>query len=96
MTETISLPRTAKGKRPQVFDDPAVDHVVTMCLELATELYSVYARLNAVERLLDKNGALDRAALDAYAPDETAQAELAEWRELFLERMFRTIRADQG
>jgi hypothetical protein len=96
MVDKISLPKIAKGKRPVVFDDPSIDHLVTMVLEMSAELYAVYQRLDTVERLLDEAKVVDRSKIDAYKPDAAAEAERAEWRELFLERLFRTVRADRG
>lgn len=96
MTDPISLPRVAKGKRPQFFEDKAVDHLVTMVLELSTELYAVYARLDSLERHLADKGVVDPAELEAFVPGEAGQNERLAWREQLLERLFRTISADQG
>ena len=96
MADKIALPKVAKGKRPVVFDDPNIDHLVTMVLEMSAELYAVYQRLDTVERMLDEAKVIKRKKIDAYEPDADAEAERAEWRELFLERLFRTVRADRG
>lgn len=96
MTDRTSLPRVAKGKRPQFFEDKSVDHLVTMVMELSAELYSVYGRLDSLERYLAEKNLVDRKALDAFIPDEAGQAERLAWRELLLERLFRTISADRG
>lgn len=95
MREPITLPRVAKGKRPQFFDDKSVDHLLTMVLELSTELYAVYGRLDSLERYLAENGTVKLAALNAFTPDEEAQADRLAWREQLLERLFRTVSADQ-
>jgi hypothetical protein len=91
----IDLPRRSKGKRPHFFDDPSVDHLMTMILELSTELSVVYSRLDTLERVLADARLIDRKALEAYEPDEKAEAERAEWRSLFLDRLFRTIRTGE-
>ena len=96
MTDKIALPKIAKGKRPVVFEDANIDHLVTMVLEMSAELYAVYQRLDTVERMLDEAKLVDRTKIDDYQPSEAAEAERAEWRELFLERLFRTVRADRG
>lgn len=96
MTDAISLPRATKGKRAQFFDDKAVDHLVTMVTELSTELYTVYARLDSLERYLATKNVVDRAELDSFLPDEAAQEERLAWRELFLDRLLRSVKADRG
>ena len=99
MTDTpvppAKLPRQSKGKRPQFFEEPGVDHLVAMVLELSAELATVYAKVDTLERMLDKAGVVDRAAALAFRPDPAGEAERAQWRELFLERLFRTWRAER-
>lgn len=65
---------------------------MAMVLELSAELSVVYTRLDTLERVLEeeKNGLRDR--VEAYQPAPKVEAERAEWRELLLDRMFRTIR----
>ncbi len=92
MSKKVDLPRRSKGKRPTFFDDPAVDHLMTMILELSTELSVVYTRLDTLERVLEDAKLVNRADLESYQPDPNAEAERAEWRALFLDRLFRTIR----
>ncbi len=92
MNSDINLPRRSKGKRPTFFGDPSVDHLMTMVLELSTELSVVYSRLDMLERVLEDAKLIQREWLETYQPDQKAEAERAEWRTLFLDRLFRTIR----
>jgi hypothetical protein len=92
MTSNISLPRRSKGKRPTFFADPSVDHLMTMILELSTELSVVYSRVDTLERFLEEAKVIDRAKLEAFQPNPAAEKDRAEWRALFLDRLFRTIR----
>ncbi|HLG87210.1 MAG TPA: hypothetical protein VKZ79_08440 [Alphaproteobacteria bacterium] len=96
MSDKVELPRRSKGKRPTFFDDPAVDHLMTMILELSTELSVVYTRLDTLERVLEEANLIDRAKLEAFEPGPRAEADRAEWRALFLDRLFRTIREAKG
>jgi hypothetical protein len=97
MPPHVKLPRTSKGKRPHFFEDHSVDHLLAMIVELSAELSVVYSRLDTLERVLEEAKIVDRAKLDAYQPDQKAEAERAEWRTLFLDRLFRTMRAkDEG
>jgi len=50
--------------------------------------------LDTLDRILSESKIVDRAKLDAYQPDQKADAERAEWRTLFLDRLFRTVRTN--
>jgi hypothetical protein len=95
MNSEIHLPRRSKGKRPTFFGDQAADHLMTMVLELSTELAVVYSRLDTLERILEDAKLIQREGLETYKPDRKAEAERAEWRALFLDRLFRTIRGGE-
>jgi hypothetical protein len=90
MPETqVRLPRVAKGKRPQFFDDPAIDQMMTFIIELSAEVSVVYDRLDTVERLLDAKGTVSRADIEAYRAPETVEAERMARRDAYLKRVFR-------
>ncbi len=72
------------------------DHLVTMVLELSAELYTVYSRLDTVERLIEQASLFDRSRIDAYRPSEPVEAEREAWRELFFSRLLRTIKQERG
>jgi hypothetical protein len=91
MTTAIKLPNKSKGKRPTFFDDPAVDHLMSMVLELSAELSVVYARVDTLERVLEESKLVDRQRLESYEPPQSVETERGEWRKLFLERLFRTL-----
>ena len=85
----IRLSRTTKGNRPSFFDDPALDQLMTFILELSTELAVLHERHDTLERLLDKCGSVSRADIEQFRLDGDGEAERAEWREAFLERVLR-------
>ncbi|MDX2144063.1 MAG: hypothetical protein SFV19_11955 [Rhodospirillaceae bacterium] len=90
MPETqIRLPRVAKGKRPQFFDDPAIDQMMTFILELSAEVSVLYDRLDTVERLLDANGTISRADVENYRAPEAVENERMARRDGYLKRVFR-------
>jgi hypothetical protein len=90
----IKLPRTTKGQRPSFFDDPSMDQMMTFILELTTELAVLRERQDTLERLLDERGTLTRADIEAFRPDDAGEAERAQWREAFLERVLRLHAAE--
>ncbi len=89
------LRRTAKGRRPQYFQDPAVDHLHNMILSLVEELSVTRDRADALERLLEQAGVLNSRQLDEYQADDVAAAERQEKRERYIARVLKTF-SDQA
>jgi len=85
----VKLPVHTKGKRPHFFDDAAIDQMMTFMIELTTEVAVLRERLDTVERLLDTQGSVTRAAIEAYRPAPAIETERAAWREAYLKRVFR-------
>ena len=50
-SDTVSLKRKAKGKRPFYFSDSDIDKLLTMVMALAGELSVTRDRLDTVERI---------------------------------------------
>lgn len=91
MAAPVKLKRKAKGERPYFFDDPNVDKVVAMVMGLAGEVAVMRDRLDTLERLLERSGALQRADIEQYRPDAQVVEERAAWREAFLGEVLRII-----
>ena len=69
--------------KAKVFDDPAIDALVKMLLELASETWVTRARLAALEATV---GSVE----DLVLPPE-AEAKLAADRDAFVKRLFGTL-----
>jgi hypothetical protein len=87
--DQVTLPRVSKGKRPQFFDDPAIDQVMTFFLELMTEVSTLRERVDTMERLLDEKGTLCRADIEEFRPAAAAELERSTWRDAFIRRVMR-------
>lgn len=86
----------ARGKRPAYFDDPATDRLVSMVMALAGEVAVVRERLDTVERLLDANGTVSRADIEAYAPDRAAAHARGLMTREFVARVLRGVQQDMA
>ena len=86
--------RTAKGKKPEYFSDPAVDKLLSIVISLAGELSTTRERLDALERVLQGKGLLDGEEMDRYRPSEAAEKVRAENRSRFVARILRTVEAE--
>ncbi len=85
----VVLPRTTKGKRPVFFSEPAIDQMMTFIIELTTEVAVLRERLDTVEHLLETQGSVTQEAIEAYHPDQDADAKRTAWRDGYLKRVFR-------
>ena len=92
MSEKIDLPRYSKGKRPHFFEDASADHLLAMVIELSTELSVVYERIDTLQRFLVDAKVIDADKLAAFELSAAAKAEQDEWRTLFIERLYSSVR----
>ncbi len=81
------LPKAAKAKRPQFFDDPGTDHLVSMFLELASEVWVLRERLQVLEDVAADKGVILEKELEAHTPSPERAAALAADRQAFIERV---------
>jgi len=87
----LRLPRTSKGSRPQFFADPGVDQLFGIVTALTAELSAACERIETLERLLERRGALVRAEIETYAADAAEAAQRAVAREALIERVFQVL-----
>jgi hypothetical protein len=81
-------PRAARGPRPEFFDDGSSDTLLAMNMALLTELMVTRERLDTLERLVEAKGLVPRAEIDAFEPDEVAEAEREQIRETMARHVF--------
>ena len=86
--------RTAKGKKPQYFSDPAIDKLLSIVISMAGELSVARERLDTVERLLEEKNILTASEIDLYQPSEEVDAVRAQQRAQFIETLLRVIEAE--
>ncbi|WP_448584964.1 hypothetical protein [Thermaurantiacus sp.] len=86
--------RKAKGKRPAYFDDPAMDRILSILLAVAGEVAVIRERLDTVERLLERSGHLDRAAIETFRPDREAGYERGLLHRAYIARILRGVQQD--
>ena len=88
------MPLTARGRRPAFFEDKAIDSMVTIMLELMTELWVSKERQHALEAVLEAQmpGLADK--LEAWQPSDEARAELDAQRQQYLSTVLRTLEAN--
>jgi hypothetical protein len=91
MTTQVRHIPMAREDRPQYFDDPAVDRLLQMLLELAAELWAVKDWQFVVNRLLEQRGVVTLDEVQHYQPTAEDQQVLAVEREKFVRRFIKHI-----
>lgn len=81
--------RRAKGKRPEYFDDPALDRLYSVVFALAAEVSALRERQDTVERLLEKNGSLTREDIESFMPTREEGDERALATKAYVSRIMR-------
>jgi len=95
MSETTTkLPRHAKGRRPHFFSDPGIDQLYSIVLELSAELSVALDRIDTLEHLLDERDVATLGEIQDYQPTDAVDAERAQARERYLQRIFRVLSYD--
>ena len=81
--------KRAKGKRPEYFDEPALDRLYSVVFALAAEVSTLRERNDTIERLLDANGAVSRDDIESYVPDRKAGEERGLETRAYISRIMR-------
>jgi hypothetical protein len=87
---TEPLPVSARGGRPNFFDDPAIDTLLAMLLELAKEQSVTRERLARLEHYVESRGG-EVGAVEALELPADVEAGLAAQRHEFVARLFRAV-----
>ncbi|MHA7819845.1 MAG: hypothetical protein ACX930_09390 [Erythrobacter sp.] len=86
--------RRARGKRPEFFDEPALDRLYSAVFALAAEVSALRERQDTIERLLEAKGSLTRADIEAYEPDREAGEERGLATRAYIARIMRGFQQD--
>ena len=79
----------AKGRRPEYFEDPALDRLLSLTMALVGEVSVLRERMDTIERLLDAKGTLNRADIESYQPDRAAGEERGIATKAYIARVMR-------
>ena len=83
--------KRAKGKRPDYFDDPAIDRLLSITMALVGEVSVLRQRLDTVERLAEAKGGVTQADIEAYMPDADAAYERGVITKSYIARVMRGV-----
>jgi len=85
----------AKGKRPWFLDDPDVERIMNISLVLMQEVSVLRERLDTVERLLERDGKVSKASIEAFSPTKSEAEERGAWMQEYIARVLRILQQDR-
>lgn len=83
--------KRAKGKRPEYFEDPAIDRILSIVMALVAEVSVLRQRQDTVERLLDARGMISRADIEGFVADKDAAYERGLETKAYIARVMRGV-----
>jgi len=87
MTE-LNVARYSKGKRPEFYDDPAMDEAMSMIMVLSSELFVIRDRLDTFEAIAADKGVMLREEIDSFELSQESAEEREARRQDFFQRLF--------
>jgi hypothetical protein len=97
MSETMhdlrALPGFKRG-HPHYYQEPVIDHLLEIVLQLGAEIWVNRDRQFVMEALLASEGKVTAEMIDAFEPSEEFSERLNEERKAFTERVYGCLYAD--
>ncbi|MFT7286138.1 MAG: hypothetical protein ACI87W_000242 [Halieaceae bacterium] len=86
--------RDSRGKRPQFYDTPEMDQVMSMLMVLASEVSVLADHIDDIERVAAAQGVDLKGGQKTLILDDTALAEREERRQALMRRLFYLMRKE--
>lgn len=80
-------------KRPY-FMTPEVERVLVVAMTLAQELAVARARIDSLERLLERKGVLTQAEIEGFEPTAAEASQRSQWTHEYLARVLRILQQE--
>lgn len=78
--------------RPTFFDDPAIDRLISVVLQLTSEVWVLSERIETLEELAQRKGQLTYDEIKSYAPDPAENRIRDEKRDRFIQSVLGPLR----
>ncbi|WP_339691807.1 hypothetical protein [uncultured Parasphingorhabdus sp.] len=93
--EVLDLLKKAPGKRPQFFDTGGVDHLLTMIMELSSQLWIVKEKLYLHGEILCELDPDLKQKLKHWQPSPDQSIELEQMRTRMINNLFRSVTSNE-
>ena len=80
-------------KRPY-FMNPEVERVLVVSMTLAQELAVARARIDSLERLLERKGMLTQAEIEGFEPTAAEASQRSQWTQEYLARVLHILQQE--
>ena len=84
----MSTAKPTPAPEPAFFDNPAIDNLIAVTLELGAELWVLRERNRVLEQLLCDKGIVSEKLIEAYEPEAEEAARVRADRDAFVNRIF--------
>jgi hypothetical protein len=81
------------GKRPY-FLTPEVERVMAIAMAIAQELAVARARIDTLERLLERKGVMTREEIETFEPTPNEATERGLWAQEYIARVLRIVQQE--
>lgn len=85
----------AKGKRPWFLKDPDVERMMNITLALMQEVSVLRERMDTIERLMERDGTVSKASIEAFTPTKQEAEERGAWTQEYIARVLRILQQDR-
>lgn len=76
------------GRNPTYFENPMIDALVTVTMELGAAMWVQGERLRIIEQLLSKHGAVTTEMIEKHVPSDAERAAAKKARDAFIDRIY--------
>jgi len=80
--------------QPAFFDNPAIDNLMAVTMELGAELWVQKERMRVIERLLAERGVVTAEAIEQYSMSAEEAARVQTERDAFVRRLYAAFTRD--
>ena len=84
----MSVTRTVRGKRPKIYPNDGMDHLMSMTMALVQEVAVLRDRIDLVERVAAGKGIIISDEIEKFELDQTALETREAWRNEYMSRIF--------
>lgn len=82
------MPAPAPAPEPAFFDNPAIDNLIAVTLELGAEIWVLRERQRVMEQLLSQHGKVTTEMIEQHQPGEDELARSKAARDEFVNRVY--------
>lgn len=84
----MAVTKTVKGKRPKIYENQGLDHLMAMTTALVQEVAVLRDRLDLIERVAESKGIVMSEEIESFVLDQEALEARELWRTKYLARIF--------